>query len=88
MNLWDDIRREWERSQSVRHFLIEGEPLPRIPFGSERNRMSLANCPECNGGFGEMHMLGCTVEQCPLCDASACGCGCAYQQRPNQLLRE
>lgn len=88
MSLRDDIRREWERSQAVRHYMIEGEAMPRIPFGREANRMSLSNCPECDSGFGQLHMLGCTIEQCPLCDQRACSCFCTYQQRPNQLMRE
>lgn len=88
MSLWDDIHREWERSQAVQHYVIEGDRMPRVSFGHEANRMSLSNCPECNSSWGEMHMLGCTTEQCPLCDERAYSCCCEYEKRPGELMRE
>lgn len=87
MSLFDAIRLEYEKSQAVTHFVVEGELMPRVQFGDEKNRMSLMNCPECNLGHGSFHMLGCNVEQCPLCDGSACNCSCSYEKRPCELLR-
>lgn len=86
MGLWDDIRAEFEKSQATRHFVIEGERMPRIAFGDETNRMSLMRCPECDSGPGSFHMLGCTVEECPLCEGPACNCACAYEKRPRELM--
>jgi len=45
MGLLDVTRLEHERSQAVTRFVIEGEPIPRVPFGAEENRMSLIHCP-------------------------------------------
>lgn len=88
MGLFDEIRREHEQSDAVTHFVIEGEPMPRVRFGDEQNRMSLMNCPECYSAIGSFHMLGCTVEQCPLCDGKAYGCSCSYEKRPREYLRQ
>lgn len=87
MGLFDDVRLEFEKSQAVKHFVIEGDPMPRVRFGDEENRMSLQSCPECDSGIGSFHMLSCTVEQCPLCEGKAYGCPCAYEKRPRELLR-
>jgi hypothetical protein len=87
MGLFDDICLEFEKSQSVTHFVIDGDPMPRVKFGDEQNRMSLIRCPECDSGIGSFHMLSCTVEQCPLCDGKARDCSCSYEQRPRELLR-
>lgn len=85
MGLFDDIRLEHEQSQAVTHFVIEGEPMLRVRFGDEQNRMSLMYCPECNSGYGSFHILSCTVEQCPLCDGKARDCSCSYEKRPRDL---
>lgn len=87
MSLFDDVRREWEKSQATTHFVMEGERMPRVRFGFEENRMSLASCPECDAGAGSFHMLGCTVEQCPLCEGKAYGCSCSYEKRPSEIMR-
>jgi hypothetical protein len=88
MSALDAYYAAWNISNSIGHFRIEGEPMPRVEFGKERNRMSLANCPDCNTDLGSLHLLGCTVEQCPLCDGSALGCGCQYEKRPKEMLKE
>ena len=87
MGLLDETRLEHERSQAVTRFVIEGEPIPRVPFGAEENRMSLIHCPECDTGSGSFHLLGCATERCPLCDGSARDCACSYEMRPQALLR-
>jgi hypothetical protein len=87
MGLLDDMRLECEKSQTVTRFVIEGEPFPRVQFGDEKNRMSLSHCPECDSGIGSFHMLGCTIERCPLCDEKARDCSCSYEKRPQELLR-
>lgn len=87
MSLFDEIRREQEKSDAVTHFVIEGEPMPRVRFGDEHNRMSLLRCPDCDSATGSLHLLGCTVEQCPLCDGQAHNCSCSYEKRPREYLR-
>lgn len=88
MDLFDELRREYEKSDAVTHFVIEGAPLPRVRFGEEHNRMSLMHCPECYSAIGSLHLLGCTVEQCPLCDGKAYACVCSYEKRPREHLRQ
>ena len=87
MDLFDEIRLEYEKSQAVTHFVIEGEPMPRVRFGDEHNRMSLMRCPECDSVYGTFHILSCTIEQCPHCDGKARDCSCSYEKRPREHLR-
>lgn len=87
MHFVEDIGLQHEKSQTVTCFVIEGEPMSRVRFGDEVNRMSLVHCPECSSGVGSLHLLGCTVEQCPLCGDWARDCPCSYERRPQELLR-
>jgi ribosomal protein L37AE/L43A len=40
------------------------------------------NCPDCGVGPGEVHALGCDVEQCAKCGGQLLGCG----HRPKSRL--
>lgn len=63
-------------AQRERTFVIGLQRLKRIPYGSERTRWRLATCGDCRAKKGQLHVVGCDIEQCPACDGQAIRCGC------------
>jgi len=47
---------------------IEGGSMLYIPRESE-------NCPDCGANQGDLHKMGCDVEQCPVCSEQLISCG-------------
>jgi hypothetical protein len=76
--LYEEDLAQFKLAQSVTHFRIDGDPMPRVRFGDEPNPMSLSDCPECYVSQGQYHMLGCGKEICPLCERTY-DCKCGYQ---------
>jgi hypothetical protein len=70
----------WEQeiaaAQRERTFVIGRRKVPRIPFGSERPRWRMATCGDCGTKRGQLHVVGCDIEQCPACFGQAIMCGC------------
>jgi hypothetical protein len=54
---------------------IEGEEFSRRRFGEEQHREE-SPCPGCGVYYGDVHELGCDVEECPKCGAQLAKCGC------------
>lgn len=65
-------------------YWAEDQEHPRIPYGDEARQLrwlrGLASedfpCPDCGTPLGALHHPGCDKEECPLCGAQVCGCGC------------
>lgn len=58
-------------------YLINGRYLERIPYGQESNiETEDPNCEHCNVQKGQLHILGCCVDQCPSCGFTAIKCEC------------
>ena len=38
-----------------------------------------SRCPECNVKIGKFHHIGCSLEQCPVCDLPINQCGCVTE---------
>ncbi|GAC1352742.1 MAG: hypothetical protein NVS3B20_15690 [Polyangiales bacterium] len=56
-------------------FIIDGEEHPRICFGAERSRED-SPCPDCGTYYGDVHQVGCEVEECPKCGGQVVACSC------------
>ena len=69
------MRRDDDEGGGHATYFIEGEELPRVPFGMERERED-SPCPGCGAYFGDFHQAGCDVEECPRCGGQVATCGC------------
>jgi len=59
--------------------LILGKPYRRIRYQQERGYGGTPRptaCHDCRAEAGELHMVGCEVEECPSCHQQAISCGC------------
>ena len=72
-------------SQRKKEFLIDDVAYPRIPCGYETGAFGDdildpddATCVRCYAPSGFYHLLGCGLEQCPICNEGALGCRCQY----------
>ncbi|MGB3211618.1 MAG: hypothetical protein WBB19_13015 [Desulforhopalus sp.] len=60
--------------------------LKKCPSASDLGEYAELNldehtfCPACGVPDGEFHLLGCSVEICPWCDAQLSNCNCRYEQ--------
>ena len=59
-------------AQSIRTYSSRDKPVPRIPYGSERDDWGAEKpCHDCRVFKGELHVVGCDAEECPLCTRSS-----------------
>ncbi len=77
---WPDRIRE---AQEIRTYSSGGHELPRIPYGSERDDWGAdaKPCHDCRVFKGELHVVGCDAEECPICHNQLLGCDCPYDDR-------
>jgi hypothetical protein len=80
------IPRQILEAQGIVDYTVEGEQFPRIRYGSEEgwHHDLLAACGDCAVRVGELHLLGCDIEQCPRCSRQSLSCGCLYAERPEK----
>lgn len=62
-----------------------GEAVAMIPYGSEGRfgrQPRHEHCHDCGAGWGQLHHLGCDVQECPNCGDQMMCCGCRYDEDP------
>jgi hypothetical protein len=79
-------RDEIQREQLRTHLTIENREYERVRYGSEHIPDGMENsyltyadrpCHDCLTKKGDLHCLGCDVEECPRCHHQLLSCGCA-----------
>lgn len=48
----------------------------RVPFSVFCEDVVNKACPECGAKDGQLHILGCSLENCPRCAKRLNNCGC------------
>jgi len=73
-----------QSSQDVTAYRSKGQDRPRIRYGSESDDWGADRvpCHDCAVIKGQFHVVGCDVEECPVCGGQAIGCGCLDADDP------
>jgi len=66
-------------AQTRQETKINGKVVKRIPFG--KGSLDSGNiCSECAVLKGQIHVMGCDYEQCPICGDSLIYCKCNNEE--------
>lgn len=77
---WPDKIRE---AQTIRSYDVAGKEWPRVAYGKETRMDWTADnrpCHDCGALQGQLHVVGCDVEECPACHRQAISCSCPNDQ--------
>jgi hypothetical protein len=81
------IPRQILDAQAIASYTVDGQRFTRIAYGSEDHWQPdwLEVCGDCGVRPGQLHLLGCDIEQCPRCRQQALSCGCLYAETPDKI---
>jgi len=73
--------------QTVTTYSIGGKEYPRIRYGDEAADWGAKThpCHDCAVVKGQLHVLGCDVERCPVCKGQVITCDCPYDEDDEPL---
>lgn len=77
-----------ELAQNLLAYKINGVEHNRVAFGREESERYTGHepCRDCACNVGQLHVAGCCMERCPVCEGQAISCRCNYA--PNQAISE
>ena|SRR5207244_645622 len=72
-----------QHAQLLTLYHIDGRAVARITYGSEESDWGADKlpCHDCRVFKNEYHVLGCDVEECPVCGGQILTCDCAFDER-------
>lgn len=67
-----------EAAQLERSYVIRGVAYARVAYGDESDDWGADTrpCHDCAVVKGQLHVVGCDVERCPVCDGQTISCDC------------
>ncbi len=70
-----------EEAQKYPTVLIDDVERQRIRYGEENRykTLNLPPCRDCGVEKGQLHVIGCDVEQCAVCGNQSITCNCRYE---------
>lgn len=74
-----------DEAQDVEDVEIAGSSYPRVPYGGEV-RNPKPRCRDCGVQIGQLHILSCCIELCPICKGQLISCGCALDEDDHRAL--
>ena len=71
--------REIEHAQTRTHTTVNGRLMARVRYGDESKDLGASEkvCQQCAVEKGQLHVMGCDFEQCPICEGQFLYCPCA-----------
>lgn len=71
-------------AQKVRAYLMGEREFVRVRYGSEREDWGADRgpCGDCAVKKGQLHVMGCDIEQCPRCGGQVISCECVDLDDP------
>ena len=63
------------KAQELTHLHVFKVPYERIRFGDDY-LTTKPRCPDCGVLQGQVHVLGCSFEKCPVCFGQEISCDC------------